>query len=214
MRESGQTIPRRDVPGGPCGGMDVVLFRLNEFEIHVRTNNALNYQKKVDLLHKRSRINEIIRHYNHIRAVTLGQRADDGEESRRRWRVMRLVGEIDDAAWKKRLQMQEKAAEKERAWRQLYEMSVNCFSDIVTSESLALKNDGDDPYVNFNNTYKAFYELTVYVTREAYKITKLFDCVLSDNYFIDNIIWEELTQMKKWSRRPAAGGAGREDGED
>jgi hypothetical protein len=215
MRESGQTIPRRDVPGGPCGGgMDGILFRLNELAIHIRTNNALDNQKKADLLYKRNRIDQIIPHYNHIRVVTLRQRIDDGEESRRQWRVMRLVGEMDDAAWKKRLQMQEKAAEKERAWRQLYEMSVNCFSDIITPENLALKRDSDDPYINFNNAYKALYELTVYVTREAYKITKLFDCILSYNHFIDKTVWDELTQVKKRPRRPAAGGAGREDGED
>lgn len=215
MRESGQTIPRRDVPGGPCGGgMNGILFRLNELDAHVRINIALDNQKKADLLYKRNRIGDIIPHYNHLRAVTLRLPVDDGEESRRQWRVMRLVGEMDDAAWKKRLQMQEKAAEKERAWRQLYEMYVNCFSDIITPENLAIKTGDDDPYLNFNNTYKAFYELTVYVTREAHKITKLFDCVMPISSFIDKTVWGELTQVKKRPRRPAAGGAGHEDGED
>lgn len=208
MRETGQTIPRRDeLGGGPCGGLDTVAYALNNLRVNIRANTALDSKQKLELSEKSAILFTSIHYYHHTRAVALRPRIDDGDEKLRQLRVMRLVGELDDAAWKKRLQMLEKADEKERTWRQLYEMYCNCYTDIVTPVGISTGS-----YEALNTMYDALVALQKYVTREAYKIMKLFDCVLDHNMnrIINSDLWIELTAPKRKARRPAAGGAGLE----
>ena len=115
-------------------------------------------------------------------------------------RVQRLVGEIDDATWKKRLQMLEKAAEKMRAWAQLLEMYVNCYADIVQPTSISDTSA-------LTATYDSLRALQVYVAKEAYKITKLFDCAASQSvsYIWDKDTWMHLMASKKLKAVAGAG---------
>jgi hypothetical protein len=201
MRETGQTIPRLQ---GCAANFTVVTATLNALQDVVMHSTSLSDGQKADLRQKNTHVYNSVPSYLHIREDLRTARTNDDEQLRI-MRVQRLVGEIDDATWKKRLQMLEKASEKTRSWAQLLEMYVNCYADIVQPTTVS-------DTTTLSATYDALKALQIYVAKEAYKITKLFDCVASQSasYIWDKDTWMHLMAPRK-SRRPAACGAGHMD---
>ncbi|NDB36655.1 MAG: hypothetical protein EB023_15240, partial [Flavobacteriia bacterium] len=93
-------------------------------------------------------------------------------------------------------------------WRQLAEMYVNCYADIVNPIGIATGS-----YEALDKMYTLLNALQTYITNEANKITKLFDCALIGDLacVIDHGLFETLKAKKS---RPAAGGAGRREDEE
>jgi hypothetical protein len=88
-------------------------------------------------------------HIQHLRgavthSLTYDLRVLESDRWRHALRVQRLVGEIDDAAWKKTLQKKEKAFHRTRTLDQLCTMYINASTDIlqaITRESTTAEYD-------------------------------------------------------------------------
>lgn len=92
------------------------------------------------------------------------------EANRHKLRVQRLLGEIDDAGWKRSLQIMEKANAKNQQWRELFEMYARRWDEIFTLDSVS----------DFDTIVEAMSALETvkeHVKKESEKLMKFFDCV-------------------------------------
>ena len=160
IRESGQALPRRE---GDCGfNAGVIQATLGYIPGLTRAHLDWLLKTLQNVAHIRR---TLIDYRNRIRDY-------EDDEWRRELRVQRLTAAIDDAAWKRKLQMREKAYNKEKAWFQLMELYANCAGDLLAS----LRHDSTMAAVI--DVVNQIATLKAYVNKEIVKIVKMFDCVL------------------------------------
>jgi hypothetical protein len=171
MRESGQTIPRRDAPGDGCN----IENRLYGVFRGISTSS-----KKP--IYRLSQIERDRRHYseNRVRQLQTNLRAYEDDEWRRCLRVQRLVNELTEDEWKTKLQRKEKAYHKERAQMQLLDMYVNVCRDLI---SQLLDDESDESARRILDQWK---ELKQFVDDERLKINKAYGCT-SPDIFADSL---------------------------
>lgn len=177
MRESGQTVPRRDVPGDGCN----IEFRLDQ----VFRGRVSSVKKPMYFL---SRIEQYRRHHTDtiLRRLQQHVREYEDDEWRRRFRVQHLVNELSEEEWKIKLQRKEKAYHKERSQLQLIDMYVNVCRDILAQ----LLDDASEE--SSRRVLDQWKELKQFVDDEYLKINKAYGCTSPDIF--------QYRMFKDWER--------------
>jgi hypothetical protein len=168
MRESGQVVPRRDVPGDGCN---------IEYRLYQVFRGRVSSTKKP--MYRLSQIELYRRHHSHnlVRQLQRRMRDYEDEEWRRQLRVQRLVNEIMEDDWKVKLQRKEKAYYKERAQMQLIDMYVNVCRDIVAQ---LLDDASEESSRRILDQWK---ELKKFMDDERLKINKSYGCTSPDIFY-------------------------------
>lgn len=167
MRATGQNAPRRDIPGIAC----------EEVRDFLRIAQVLRVTKNAPMEDLQEKYRQLI----HIRETTLrGIQHDlnqyNEDEWRRKLRVKRLVGEIDDSTWKDRLQRKEKAFYKQNAWYQLLDMYTRTGLEMFGRITLM------STPVDIDDVKNQLKQLNEYVSNECNAISKVYGCVIPSEF--------------------------------
>lgn len=162
MREHGNTLPRQpgDVPGagGACGDAAFDAFLYSRANRGKYTQLREAYRQVLDIQGG----DETRRIRNEVTAY-----AD--EAWRRKYRVKRLAGEMDDKDWQIQLQREEKAFNKNRARLMLIDMFVGAAKDILRGIMVTPENETE--------ILEQVAKLREFVEVENDKICEAYQCV-------------------------------------
>jgi hypothetical protein len=186
MRESGQAIPRRDVPGDACNyDHRWREFTRNAYRISESTGK-LTHNFTIIETNRRHIAEVIVRHYR-VRIADY-----ENDEWRRRLRVQRLINELGEDEWKIKLQRKEKAFHKERAQLQLIEMYANVCRDIL-GQLMDITSLTDETTRPVMDQWK---QLKQFVDDECLKINKAYGCKTFDIFTTYNS--RQFVGWEKW----------------
>lgn len=173
MRATGQEVGRRDIPGMACA--EVRDFLTTAIHLRIRKIPTLLLENNY-------------RNLTHIREVVLrGIRHDintyEEDEWRRRLRVQRLVGIINEDDWKDKLQRMEKAHYKQSAWYQLFDM----YSGAGLEMFGRIRRDSTEEEIQ--DVVNQLKQIKEYVDNECSQISKLYGCVIPIDIVNHELKW-------------------------
>ncbi len=180
MRQSGQQIPAvpQQLQQGAAAQQECLqpedIFRMVQ-------RNYPNTPALEDWIQRCMHVNEMEhRRWRH----TVRSQANEHAEKKRILRVKRLVKEIDDAEWAKKLQQYERDDNRARRFFQIYDMFVNTAADMIRpllNHSVRMKEE--------QSVLANIISLGGYVDEEIIRINREFNCLLGYCVSVGTTVW-------------------------